>query len=328
MPPLPTRDLDHVVEHARGDLLSLAGARLFITGGTGFVGSWLVESLLHADSRLGLNVAAVVLSREPERFRSAHPMLANDPRLSFLRGDAHAFEFPAGDFPFMIHAAPPPSGDDRVLEFARTRGVRRFLFTSSGAVYGPQPPDMTHISEEADLTGNKPLTLYGAAKAAGERQCVAEAGKHGFSALIARMFAFTGPRLPLDANFAAGNFVRDALAGGPIRVASDGTPSRSYLYAADLAVWLWTILVRGESGRPYNVGSGDAVTIAELAALAAELTRPPTSVVVAKKPYLGDLPQRYVPSVERAERELGLRPLIRLEDGMRRMYEWERGQPA
>jgi len=113
----------------------------------------------------------------------------------------------------------------RVLEFARVRGVKRLLFTSSGAVYGKQPPGMTHIPE--DYAG-APSTDYGHAKRTSEALCTSHANQFAFAAVIARLFAFTGPHLPLDINFAAGNFVRDAMRGGPIHVGGDGTPYRSY----------------------------------------------------------------------------------------------------
>jgi nucleoside-diphosphate-sugar epimerase len=329
MPPLPPRDLDHMLRHAAGAFQSLAGARIFITGGTGFVGSWLVESLLRANDRLNLGISAVLLTRDPDRFRSVYPHLSNHPALTVLHGDVRSFEFPKGEFPYVIHAAmpdPAPEADAEgmrhILEFAATHGTRRFLFTSSGAVYGRQPPELMHIPEDY---ASEPVTAYGKAKRASELFCSSYSQKHGFSALIARLFAFTGPRLPLDANYAVGNFVRDALAGGPVGIAGDGTPYRSYLYAADLAIWLWTILIRGGSCRPYNVGSGQAVTIAELARVVVDATAPGMPIEIAQKPVPGAPAMYYVPSVERAERELGLRPVIALEEGVRRMYEWAKG---
>jgi dTDP-glucose 4,6-dehydratase len=151
------------------------------------------------------------------------------------------------------------------------------------------------------------------------------ARQYGFAAPIARCFAFSGPHLPLSLNFAIGNFVRDAIAGGPIRVGGDGTPRRSYLYAADLAIWLWTILLRGESCRLYNVGSGEDVSIAELAHKVKEVVSPQVPevfVMIAKEPVPGAPVARYVPSVTRVENELALKAWIPLDEGIRRMAEW------
>src|SRR5205823_1889521 len=115
------------------------------------------------------------------------------------------------------------------------------------------------------------------------------------------------------------------LGGGPIRILGDGTPYRSYLYAADMAAWLWTLMVHAEPFRPYNVGSGDGLTIAELAGAVAEATVPGTPIEIAQKPGSGAPAIRYVPSVKRAELELALRPVVTLEEGVRRMYEWSKG---
>ena len=118
--------------------------------------------------------------------------------------------------------------------------------------------------------------------------------------------------VPLDAHFAVGNFLRDGLAGGPIRVAGDGTPYRSYLHAADLMVWLWTILISGPPGRAYNVGSDRALTIAALARKVADLFG--TDVQIAREAVPGQPPQRHVPSIRRAREELGLDVRIELEE--------------
>jgi dTDP-glucose 4,6-dehydratase len=126
----------------------------------------------------------------------------------------------------------------------------------------------------------------------------------------------------LDAHFAIGNFIRDGLRGGPIKIGGDGTPYRSYLYAADLVIWLWTILFRGAALRAYNVGSPHAVTIAETAEAVKKVFGGKPSVEIAQKPMPGKAAQRYVPDVTRAERELGLRCLVDIEDAIRRTVRW------
>jgi dTDP-glucose 4,6-dehydratase len=341
MPHLLARDLDHVLEHTAGVWPELRGASIFITGGTGFVGTWLLESLVWANERLGVGVNATIITRSPEAFAQKAPHLAAHRSLHFVKADAVSFPFADGEYPFVIHAATEPYFEPstehplsvferdvpatrRVLEFARTHGARRLLFTSSGAMYGKQPPSLTHLPE--DYAG-APSTMdlqspYGQAKRISEWMCAMYASQFGFVSLIARLFAFVGPHLALDANFAVGNFIRDAMQGGPIRIGGDGTPYRSYLYAADLAIWLWTILVKGESNRPYNVGSAEEISIADLAMTVGNNTKAGIEIEIARQPVPGVLPARYVPDVKRSELELGLRPLIGIAEGVRRTFEW------
>jgi len=337
------RDLDHILAHTEPLWTEMRGARFFITGGTGFVGTWLTESLLWANRRLGLGLSAVLLTRNPAAFRARSPHLAEDPAIKLQAGDAVSFEYPDGRFPFVVHGATeryfPPDAEHpastldrdlastrRVLELAHSQGTVRFLLTSSGAVYGKQPPDLSNIPE--DYPGAPPSTdsgsAYGQGKRISEFLCSTYARIYGFEATVARLFAFVGPYLALDANYAVGNFIRDALAGGPVRIEGDGTPYRSYLYAADLAIWLWTILFRGASARPYNVGSPEALTIEDLARRVVAVTAPGAEIRIARQAQPGAPASRYVPATERAERELGLRPWISLEEGVRRTCEWHR----
>jgi dTDP-glucose 4,6-dehydratase len=345
MPLLPEKDLDHIVSHTRGLWEPMRGASVFLTGGTGFVGTWLLAGALRASDEFGLGLAIVVLSRDPGRFVRLAPDIAGHRAVHLLEGDMTGFEPPEGRFPFVIHAAtersfePDPSrplgtfdadvaGTRRVLEFARTHGVRRFLFTSSGAVYGTQPPSLTHIPE--DYAG-APSTLlpgsaYGQAKRVSEFMCAMYGNTYGFDATIARLFAFVGPLLPLNANFAVGNFIRDVLASGPLRIAGDGTPYRSYLYAADMAIWLWTIVLQGKPAYPYNVGSPRDVTIGELARTVVDVTGGRATIEIAQRPIAGAAPSRYVPSVERAASELRLRDDVSLEEGIMRTFDWHRAR--
>ena len=336
-------DLDHVLDHTRSLWEDLRGGRLFVTGGTGFVGCWLLESFAWANDRLGLGAQAVVLTRDPDAFQRKAPHLANHPAVQLQAGDVRDFAFPEGAFTHVIHAAAQSSaspakidplemfdtivvGTRRVLEGAQKSRAQRLLFISSGAVYGRQPAERLLIAED-DRGGpdvSDPRAAYGEGKRAAELLCAIYVARHGLPATIARGFAFVGPYLPLDAHFAVGNFIRDRLRGGPIVVQGDGTPVRSYLYAADLAIWLWTILARGRAGRAYNVGSEETVTVGELARAVANVEPPTMDVVIVGQPQAGRPAERYAPSTARARDELGLRQWISLGDAIRRTLRWQR----
>ncbi|MGO8697365.1 MAG: NAD-dependent epimerase/dehydratase family protein [Limisphaerales bacterium] len=334
-------DLDHIVEQLRPVADELRGARLFITGGTGFIGCWMLESLAWANDRLGLGAQALVLTRSFDAFQKKAPHLASRGDICFHLGDVRDFAFPDGQFSHVIHAATDSNaklneqdpvsmldtivaGTARALDFTARRGAGKFLLTSSGAVYGRQPPDLIQVSEE--YLGGPDISLAQSAYAEGKRlseiACLLRGARDGIQIKIARCFAFVGPYLPLDIHFAVGNFIRDALAGGPIIVRGDGRPFRSYLYAADLAIWLWHILLQGKDRRAYNVGSGRPLTIVETAAAVSRVLPGNVPVSIAKTPVPGQAPQRYVPDISRAQQELGLREWIGLDDGILRTARW------
>ena len=332
-------DLDHILNHTEGLWENLRGRRIFITGGTGFFGCWLLESFAWANDKLGLGASALVLTRNERAFQNKAPHLAAHPAIQFHSGDVRGFNFPEGEFSHIIHAATSASaslndenpllmfdtiveGTRRTLDFAVHCSAKKFLLTSSGAVYGRQPSDITHISENycGAPDPSDPNSAYGEGKRAAEFLCTLYSKKFGIEAKLARCFAFVGPYLPLDIHYAIGNFIRDGLNGGPIRVNGDGMPYRSYLYAADLAIWLWTILFKGESCRPYNVGSEEDVPIAELANTVAQCFQKPLEVKIAKTPDPSKTTERYVPSTKRARDHCGLRQTIALQDGIIRTF--------
>jgi len=338
-------DLDHILDHTRGLWDELRGERIFITGGTGFFGCWLLESFIWANERLDLGVRATVLTRSPDAFHKKAPHLAAHGSVTLLQGDVRNSDFPAGAFSHVIHAATESSaklnrenpllmldsivqGTRHTLDFAVGCGARKFLLTSSGAVYGKQPADLTHVPE--DYVGAPdpldPKSAYGEGKRGAEHLCALYAQGSEIEMKIARCFAFVGPYLPLDAHFAMGNFIRDGLNGGPIIVKGDGTPHRSYLYAADLAIWLWTILFRGASLRAYNVGSEESLSILDVAERVAEQFLPTTGVETGIEPDPNKPSELYVPATARPRGELGLNQSIEVDDAISRTVMFYRGK--
>ena len=301
-------DLEHVLDHTRELWDELRGERLFITGGTGFIGSWLLDTFAYANERLCLNASALVLTR------GRHD---NRPGISFHGGDVRTFVSPKGEFPFVIHGAVESStdtylddqfdvitrGTQRVLDFAGRAGTKKLIFLGSGAA----------------CSGTSP---YADGKRIGETTCACSP----VPSVIARLFCFVGPYQPLGSHFAIGNFIRAGLAGGPIRVYGDGTTERSYLYAADLAVWLWTLLFRGAPGQPYNVGSEEVVTIGELAHRVAGAFHPAVKVEIEKTPEPGRVADRYVPLSTAGAIQLGLRQWVGLDDAIARTIRWHGGR--
>ena len=344
MRPILEADLDHIMAHTTGLWEPLRGQSIFMTGGTGLFGKWLTASFCRANDRLGLGACLYILTRDPSRAQDEATALYRHSSVVLVPGDLRSFAFPDGEFPHVIHAAtatkpngeqlpgwelfePNLAGTRRLLDFAAQANTKRLLYVSSGAVYGPQPIELHAIPDEYVLAPEtKRIDLaYGHSKRVSEFLIFGHANRYRYAACAARCFAFVGPLFPIEGRYAIGNFIRDALKGGPIRVNSGGAAVRSYLYLADLAIWLWTLLLRGRGGETYNVGSPHAISIGSLAKLAATIINPDAEVIIGRGPDSGFSGPRYVPDTTRAFGELGMRPWIDLPEAITRTANWYRG---
>lgn len=300
---------------------------VLLTGGTGFFGRALLRHWL-ARAQSGEQVPKVtVLSRSPHSFLAQYPEFEGLAWLKLYQGDVlNPASLPAYEgFTHLLHGAADSTAGPRLsplqrydqivdgtrhlLDYAAAQGIRRFLLTSSGGVYGPQPADVQTIGECYNGMPD-PLEAghaYSVAKRCAEHLCALYRQQYGIEVVIARCFAFVGRDLPLDVHFAIGNFIRDALHAPVITVNGDGTPVRSYMDQRDLAQWLEVLLRHGQAGEAYNVGSDVAITIGELAHLVRDILAPHKAVSIAAR-AVGDASfrNRYVPSIEKARNQLGL----------------------
>jgi nucleoside-diphosphate-sugar epimerase len=346
---IQTDDLEHIFTHTSDLWTNISSSRIFFTGATGVFGIWILEAMMWARKKMGLSFEVVVLSRSPKNFLAQCPQFSNQDFIQFYTGDINDFTFPAPDFTHIIHGATtsahetfqnePPLrkfntvalGSRRILEFAEHCRLQEFWLISSGSAYGKQPSDLQLLSEDNLLAPDSmdPNSALGQGKHFAEFLCSLYSCQNNVNIKTARCFTFHGPYLPLNIHYAIGNFISDGLSQRPIFVKGSGTPIRSYLYMADLVIWLLTIFIRGQNRRIYNIGSENGISIAQLARTVAKCFGENYPVHFAQNPTASPLTasaDRYIPSTQRAQRELGLKEYISLEDGLKRTIQFYRQQ--
>jgi len=333
-------DLESILTRTGALWYELKDKKIFITGGTGFFGSWFLETIVFVNNKLNLNIGVVVLTRNYNGFRIKLPHLANTSFIRFIAGDIRNFKFPNEEFDYIIHSAATnaqetfdgidplnkfettANGTKHILDFAVFCKAKKFLLTSSGAIYGKQPESMGYITEDY-LGAPDQLDVISSAlseaKRVSEFYAIYYADKYDFEVKIARCFTFVGPYLQMNIHYAIGNFIKSAIEERKIYINGNGTPQRSFLYTSDLMVWLWTILLKGASGEVYNVGSANSVTILELAKLVASNFDGSIDIQIAKNDEKKtSSSNRYVPSVKKVEEDLGLEEMVNLKEAIRR----------
>lgn len=207
-------------------------------------------------------------------------------------------------------------GTKNIIDIAKNMNVKKLLFTSSGAVYGEQYQSIKSFKE--DYQGI-PITYYGKAKKISENIFL----NSNINVSIARCFAVTGPYLNLNIHFAIGNFIKDAIENRDIIIKGDGRPLRSYLYTADLVIWLLAILLKSENKSIYNVGGRNGISIYDLAKKVSKQVNNYTGKVdiLTKSNYNYPTP-KYIPNNKKIIKELGVKENYTLDEAIKRTIEW------
>jgi dTDP-glucose 4,6-dehydratase len=271
-------DLEEIISNSLENLQRLDGSRILILGGTGFVGKWLVFSLLRARTECKLNYEISVVTRSEQK---AAALFAKQ-KITFIQHDLskRPLSLPSADF--FIHGSTPsvPSTGslnpseviNSTLNGSRSifTAIERFphvksaLFLSSGAVYGQQPLNLANQPEKEVMIPNSTLSSYGMSKIQSEILFAQMKLNLGVPISTPRLFAFFGPNLSLNEHFAIGNFFRDARAGQPIRVMGNPQTTRSYMYPTNLIQSLIELLVKPDSSI-INLGSSEPISMVTLA---------------------------------------------------------------
>jgi len=339
-PPLAIADLGSIASKLERDCDSLSDSSIFITGGSGLIGKWLVQSLLHADKVMGLGLQIGLMCRDPTRLSTELPDLANDSRITYYRSDIReaSAELISGHYDFFIHAAtsvadPGPAydtldvcirGTQAAIDLAVKMRCSRFLLLSSGAVYGSgQWPDsgLTE-SDQGFLDFSNGASAYAYGKRCAELLCMQAADQHPIEFVIARCFAMLGPYLALDRHYAVGNFIGAALRRNPITIKGDGTPIRSYLYMSDVAQHLLGILIRGSNRTAYNVGSNRPLSIKAIAERVNEVLGAGVEVRVEGRSLHGPHASQYLPSVLKIRNDLALDQTVGIDEAILSTAMW------
>jgi nucleoside-diphosphate-sugar epimerase len=311
-------DLDTISNQSFGDLQQIVDSHVVLTGASGFIGTWLTLSFLHARKAFGGN-GTIVLS-----CRNAQGLVKTITEAGFTGGfeivETDVRQFPEGiiqDRTLLIHAATPAraslsannplemfdiiqQGQQRLLELCFKKDSVRFLFLSSGAVYGLQPLDQEALSETWAGSPNiqNPGNAYHEGKRVAELMGNIYSSASNMKFVAARLFAFLAPFLPLEEHFAVGNFLKNAVDGERILINSGGGSVRSYMYATDLCSGIWGLAVRGIDGEAYNIGSSREINLRELAKKIRDLVAPDLEIDIRGT----DSPEnvtRYIPDISK-----------------------------
>jgi dTDP-glucose 4,6-dehydratase len=336
-------DAEAVLDGRSRRLDALRGHHVFISGGTGFLGTWLLELIKTLNESHGFGLRATVFSRQARAYAARWPHLGQLEGVRFEDGDIRYFSELPRDVRYIIHAAAltdrrllasQPSavaetnsvGTQRLLRAANLlEDVQKFVLLSSGLVYGAQPWDLARVDEAfaGPMRCNDVNAVYAESKRFAEVVGQSAISESKLPVVTLRPFAFVGPYQSLQLPWAVTDFIRDSFTGGPIRIMGDGSTVRSLMYASDYAFWVLAALANGRPRETYNVGSPEPVDLGSLAKLITQ-SFTPVPDIRTRLGQTGHDRNRLVPDVSRAQRDLGVEVTVPLVEAIQRTITWNR----
>lgn len=336
-------DVGQIVDALRTQLRKLSGTTLLVTGGSGFLCSYFLETVAYVnDTSEGppCRMLCVDNLKSGVATRVRHLMDRADFR--FIEHDASQPLDLDEDVHWIVHGASIASptlyrqfpletvdvnvsGTRHMLDLARRRGVTSLLYLSSSEIYGNPSPESIPTPETyvgaVSCTG--PRACYDESKRLGETLCGVYHRLYGLPVKTVRPFNVYGPGLRLDDKRIIPDLMSDALAGGPLTILSDGRATRSYCYITDAIDAMWRVLLSPCDGEAFNVGNGaEEVTVAQVAARMQQVAgQPALDIQYRRSPdadYLTDNPERRCPDLTKMRRTFGWTPRVSLAEGLSR----------
>jgi dTDP-glucose 4,6-dehydratase len=342
---LPVVDF-HRIDHGIGsNSEALRNSKVLLTGPSGFFGTWMLETLLWLNMSKSLNMAIHVVVRNTIAFKKGISSWTES-QIKIIEGDLSTLIITPDTYKYIIHLASDQIRSDDVtslfnhmnrsvsaannlITLAKICETESILFTSSGAVYSDYlglhssgSPFVENIQHAKELQNEK--AIYAETKRYIELLFSTASVNFNFKIKIARCFSFIGPFLPLNSNYAIGNFIRDALQGRDIVIKGNGKPFRSYMYASDLILFLLLILIKGRSSIPYNVGSTEVYSIQEVAKMVRDISGSISEIQILNLRSNDGASEKYLPDLNNIINEFGLNDLIKLDSAIEKTIEWNR----
>jgi dTDP-glucose 4,6-dehydratase len=320
------------------NLEKLRNSEILITGGTGFVGTWLKEMIIYLNENFNFKTTIYLLSRN---------VIAKNNHTDYkyihhIKSDVKNVKDLPNSLNYVLHAAGTPDSREHVSNSIKTidsfyRGTQNILdlasrlpnlikiiHFSSNKIYGTNYSTIPIAETNSTIVDYNNQDVYAESKRITETLCKAYMSELHLPILIVRPFAFIGPFQSLDKPWAVNNFIRDAILGGPIRILGNESTIKSYMYGSDLAYYILNILAQGKVGEVYNLGSSYPTTLIELAEKIKKIIKSEIEIKVRSSKDHYNKTSFDVPQTSKLELELNLKPSFTIDEALKRTILWNK----